>query len=76
MMHGFGCGLLTPMVFAIPSQWFRKHRGVATGIVVAGASFGGAVPSLVVQVCHPDGAAWGLLTQRLVIGNVGPNRLP
>lgn len=49
MMHGFGCGLLTPMVFAIPSQWFRKHRGVATGIVVAGASFGGAVPSLVVQ---------------------------
>ncbi|KAG8787538.1 hypothetical protein FRC12_015461 [Ceratobasidium sp. 428] len=37
------------MIFAIPSQWFRKHRGVATGIVIAGSSLGGAVPSLVVQ---------------------------
>ncbi|KAB5590702.1 Monocarboxylate transporter 10 [Ceratobasidium theobromae] len=46
---GLGCGLLLPMIFAIPSQWFRRHRGVATGIVIAGSSLGGAVPSLVVQ---------------------------
>jgi MFS family permease len=50
IMQGLGCGLLLPMIFAIPSQWFRKHRGVATGIVVAGSSLGGAVPSLVVHV--------------------------
>lgn len=49
IMQGVGCGLLLPMIFAIPSQWFRKHRGVATGIVIAGSSLGGAVPSLVVQ---------------------------
>ncbi|QRV93264.1 major facilitator superfamily transporter [Ceratobasidium sp. AG-Ba] len=49
IMQGIGCGLLLPMIFAIPSQWFRRHRGVATGIVIAGSSLGGAVPSLVVQ---------------------------
>ncbi|KAG9121663.1 hypothetical protein FRC07_002299 [Ceratobasidium sp. 392] len=49
IMQGLGCGLLLPMIFAIPSQWFRKHRGVATGIVIAGSSLGGAVPSLIVQ---------------------------
>ncbi|KAG8787540.1 hypothetical protein FRC12_015463 [Ceratobasidium sp. 428] len=37
------------MTFAIPSQWFRRHRGVATGIVIAGAALGGAVTSLVIQ---------------------------
>ncbi|CAE7233588.1 unnamed protein product [Rhizoctonia solani] len=49
VMQGLGCGLLLPMIFAIPSQWFRRHRGVATGIVIAGSSLGGAVPSLIVQ---------------------------
>lgn len=49
LMQGLGCGLLTPMIFAIPSQWFQKRRGVATGIVITGASFGGGIPSLVVQ---------------------------
>ncbi|KAF8686289.1 Major Facilitator Superfamily [Rhizoctonia solani] len=49
VMQGAGCGLLLPMIFAIPSQWFRRHRGVATGIVIAGSSLGGAVPSLIVQ---------------------------
>ncbi|CAE6507169.1 unnamed protein product [Rhizoctonia solani] len=49
VLQGLGCGILLPMIFAIPSQWFRRHRGVATGIVIAGSSFGGAVPSLVIQ---------------------------
>jgi MFS family permease len=35
-MQGLGGGLMLPMIFAIPSQWFRKYRGVATGIVIAG----------------------------------------
>ncbi|CEL63632.1 hypothetical protein RSOLAG1IB_10910 [Rhizoctonia solani AG-1 IB] len=48
-MQGIGCGLLLPMIFAIPSQWFRRHRGVASGIVIAGASLGGAVSSLILQ---------------------------
>ncbi|KAG9081215.1 hypothetical protein FRC06_005724 [Ceratobasidium sp. 370] len=50
ILQGLGCGLLLPMTFAIPSQWFRQHRGLATGIVIAGASLGGAVTSLVIQI--------------------------
>ncbi|CEL53505.1 Monocarboxylate transporter 10 OS=Danio rerio GN=slc16a10 PE=2 SV=1 [Rhizoctonia solani AG-1 IB] len=38
------------MVFALPSQWFKKRRGLATGIVIAGAAVGGAVSSLIIQV--------------------------
>ncbi|CAE6484943.1 unnamed protein product [Rhizoctonia solani] len=49
VLQGLGCGLLLPMIFAIPSQWFRRRRGVATGIVIAGSSMGAAIPSLVVQ---------------------------
>ncbi|KAH7338230.1 major facilitator superfamily domain-containing protein [Rhizoctonia solani] len=49
VLQGLGCGLLLPMIFAIPSQWFRRRRGVATGIVIAGSSLGAAIPSLVVQ---------------------------
>ncbi|KAG8688195.1 hypothetical protein FRC09_013055 [Ceratobasidium sp. 395] len=48
-MHGLGCGLLLPLIFSIPSQWTYKHRALATGIVVAGASLGGAIPSLIIQ---------------------------
>ncbi|KAF8704612.1 Major Facilitator Superfamily, partial [Rhizoctonia solani] len=49
VLQGVGCGLLLPMVFALPSQWFSKRRGVATGFVIAGSSFGAAVPALIVQ---------------------------
>ncbi|CAE6479612.1 unnamed protein product [Rhizoctonia solani] len=49
VLQGLGCGLLLPMIFAIPSQWFKKRRGLATGFVIAGSSFGGAVPALIVQ---------------------------
>ncbi|KEP46859.1 MFS transporter [Rhizoctonia solani 123E] len=49
VLQGLGCGLLLPMIFAIPSQWFRRRRGVATGIVIAGSSLGAAIPSLIVQ---------------------------
>ncbi|CAE6526894.1 unnamed protein product [Rhizoctonia solani] len=49
VLQGLGCGLLLPMIFALPSQWFKKRRGVATGLVIAGSSFGGAVPALIVQ---------------------------
>jgi MFS family permease len=50
VLQGIGCGLLLPMIFALPSQWFKKRRGVATGFVIAGSSFGAGVPALIVQV--------------------------
>ncbi|CUA71471.1 putative transporter MCH2 [Saccharomyces cerevisiae S288c] [Rhizoctonia solani] len=49
VLQGLGCGLTLPMVFALPSQWFKRRRGLATGIVIAGAALGGAVSSLIVQ---------------------------
>ncbi|CCO33333.1 putative transporter MCH4 [Rhizoctonia solani AG-1 IB] len=49
VLQGIGCGLLLPMIFALPSQWFKKRRGVATGFVIAGSSFGAGVPALIVQ---------------------------
>ncbi|QRW20799.1 major facilitator superfamily transporter [Rhizoctonia solani] len=49
VLQGAGCGLTLPMVFALPSQWFKQYRGLATGIVIAGAALGGAVSSLVIQ---------------------------
>ncbi|CAE6445454.1 unnamed protein product [Rhizoctonia solani] len=49
VLQGIGCGLTLPMVFALPSQWFKKNRGLATGVVIAGAALGGAVSSLIIQ---------------------------
>ncbi|EUC60313.1 MFS transporter [Rhizoctonia solani AG-3 Rhs1AP] len=49
VLQGLGCGLTLPMVFALPSQWFKRRRGLATGIVIAGAALGGAISSLIVQ---------------------------
>ncbi|CAE6457101.1 unnamed protein product [Rhizoctonia solani] len=49
VIQGVGCGLLLPMIFSLPSQWFKKRRGVTTGLVIAGSSFGGAVPALIIQ---------------------------
>ncbi|ELU38089.1 MFS_1 domain-containing protein [Rhizoctonia solani AG-1 IA] len=82
LLQGLGCGSLLPMISAIPSQWFRRHRGVATGIVVAGASFGGAVSSLVVQVnsihilpCpRRNNAGWILTHQDTIPGFPDPKQ--
>jgi MFS family permease len=75
-MHGLGCGLLLPLIFSIPSQWTRKHRGLATGIVVAGASLGGAVPSLIIQVCSNVIGESILPISGYHLGNVNSHRLP
>lgn len=63
VLQGIGCGLTLPMVFAIPSQWFKRRRGLATGIVIAGAALGGAVSSLIVQVSAHRSIALSRLKQ-------------
>ncbi|KAG8741169.1 hypothetical protein FRC10_003214 [Ceratobasidium sp. 414] len=40
VLQGFATGLCFPFVLAYPAQWFKKRRGLATGIVAGGSSFG------------------------------------
>ncbi|KIO32686.1 hypothetical protein M407DRAFT_66305 [Tulasnella calospora MUT 4182] len=49
VIPGLSNGLMFPMIVSYPSMWFKKKRGLASGIVVAGSSFGGGVSSLVVR---------------------------
>ncbi|KZO94315.1 MFS general substrate transporter [Calocera viscosa TUFC12733] len=49
VLQGICAGLILPVAMAAPSQWFRKKRGLTTGIVIAGSSLGGGLASLVAQ---------------------------
>ncbi|KZO94316.1 MFS general substrate transporter [Calocera viscosa TUFC12733] len=49
ILQGLCIGLILPVAMAFPSQWFRKKRGLVTGIVIAGSSFGGGASSLIAQ---------------------------
>ncbi|RPD63373.1 MFS general substrate transporter [Lentinus tigrinus ALCF2SS1-6] len=46
-VQGIANALVFPLIVALPAQWFLKYRALATGMVVAGSSFGGAVSSLI-----------------------------
>ncbi|TBU30999.1 MFS general substrate transporter [Dichomitus squalens] len=49
-VQGIANALVFPLIVALPAQWFLRHRALATGIVVAGSSIGGAVSSLIFGV--------------------------
>ncbi|KAJ7178158.1 major facilitator superfamily domain-containing protein [Mycena filopes] len=46
---GFSLGISMPLYMALPSQWFLKQRGLATGIAVAGSGIGGGIECLFVR---------------------------
>ncbi|KAJ7507086.1 major facilitator superfamily domain-containing protein [Mycena galericulata] len=46
---GFSFGISMPLYMALPSQWFLRKRGLATGIAVAGSGIGGGIESLIVR---------------------------
>ncbi|KAJ2788230.1 hypothetical protein GGI15_000035 [Coemansia interrupta] len=41
VLFGIGASFLIAPSLSIPPQWFDKYRGVASGVAVAGSSFGG-----------------------------------
>ncbi|KAG0368900.1 major facilitator superfamily domain-containing protein [Gamsiella multidivaricata] len=45
ILYGLGASLAFFPSLSLPSQWFKRRRGLATGVVVAGGGFGGLVIS-------------------------------
>ncbi|KAF9952782.1 hypothetical protein BGZ72_005910, partial [Mortierella alpina] len=45
IIYGLGASLAFFPSLSLPSQWFKRRRGFATGIAVAGGGFGGLVIS-------------------------------
>ncbi|KAM0747011.1 MFS general substrate transporter [Meredithblackwellia eburnea MCA 4105] len=50
---GIANGLSMPLYMSIPSQHFKKKRGLATGIAVSGSGIGGGISSLIVRGMLP-----------------------
>jgi MFS family permease len=46
---GAGQGLAIPLFMSLPSQWFDRHRGLASGIAIGGAGLGGGFSTLMVR---------------------------
>ncbi|WWD06242.1 hypothetical protein V865_004328 [Kwoniella europaea PYCC6329] len=49
VISGFGQGLAMPLFMSLPSQWFYKKRGLASGIAIGGAGLGGGTITLVAR---------------------------
>ncbi|KAG0291227.1 hypothetical protein BGZ98_003095 [Dissophora globulifera] len=50
VLYGFGASFAFFPSVSLPSHWFKRRRGFATGIAVAGGGFGGLVISPVTTV--------------------------
>lgn len=48
-LFGLSLGISMPLYMALPSQWFLRHRGLASGIAIAGSNIGGGIQSLIVR---------------------------
>ncbi|KAI9147238.1 monocarboxylate transporter [Paramyrothecium foliicola] len=48
-IFGVGCAFLFMPAATVPSLWFKRKRGLATGIVYGGAGIGSAVVSLTLE---------------------------
>ncbi|CAO3593136.1 unnamed protein product [Absidia cylindrospora] len=44
-LFGLGCGFVFCPAMALPSQWFKKNRALATGLAAAGSGIGSVVIS-------------------------------
>ncbi|KAJ2357470.1 hypothetical protein GGF43_001436 [Coemansia sp. RSA 2618] len=61
ILFGMGASFLFAPSVSIPPQWFIKHRGLASGVAVAGSSFGGLWFTAATQAMIDNiGAEWAL----------------
>ena len=49
VITGIGQGIAMPVFMSLPSQWFYKYRGLASGIAVGGSGIGGVFSVLMVR---------------------------
>lgn len=47
ILTGFGQGLSLPLFMSLPSQWFYRRRGLASGLAIGGAGLGGGTTTLI-----------------------------
>ncbi|KAG5972517.1 hypothetical protein E4U58_006519 [Claviceps cyperi] len=59
VLFGVGGGLMTLPIATTPLQWFKKYRGLATGIVFGSGSLGAAVMTVVThELVDKVGVDW------------------
>lgn len=49
VITGIGSGIAAPLFMSLPSQWFLRRRGLASGITMGGAGLGGGISSLIIR---------------------------
>ncbi|TPX77897.1 hypothetical protein CcCBS67573_g00814 [Chytriomyces confervae] len=68
VLVGTGMSLSYFPAVSLPSQWFEKRRGLATGIAVSGSGLGGLVMSLLTQsMLTKIGFEWTMRATALII---------
>ncbi|OZJ02772.1 hypothetical protein BZG36_03483 [Bifiguratus adelaidae] len=76
LTHGFlmgvGCTFVYYPTACLPSQWFKKKRGLANGIGMAGAGFGGLILSPLTQyLIDAYGWRWALRITAAIFAVLG-----
>ena len=49
LVQGTGIGLAVPLFMSLPSQWFYKKRGFASGAAIGGAGLGGGFAAIIMR---------------------------
>lgn len=42
-----------PVYLSLPLQWYKKHRGLASGVAASGSGFGGGLCAITVRKLLP-----------------------
>ncbi|KAJ1671410.1 hypothetical protein GGF38_000832 [Coemansia sp. RSA 25] len=68
VLFGLGIGLVFSPTSTAPARWFTKHRGLATGIAVAGVGVGGLIIAPLTEfLVRQTGVEWSLRISAIYI---------